>query len=98
MLVDHRDDDLDQLERNPRFNARLTQGTVKGYRKVMQWVRDAHDERDLRQYKSLHFEKLKGDRSHQHSMAVTDQYRLIVELVDMPKGRTVVIVEITDYH
>ena len=98
MEVEHRDDDLARLEEDPRFNAHLPYGVVRAYRKVMNWIRQAHDERDLRQLKSLRFEKLEGNRNHQHSMRLNNQYRLIVELTDTPRGRTVEIVEITDYH
>lgn len=64
----------------------------------MGWIRAAQDERDLRQMRSLHFEKLRGDRSHQYSMRVNDQYRLIVE-IERTGGRSkIVLVEIIDYH
>lgn len=98
MDVEFRDNDLDRLETDPRFNARLPVGVVKSYRKVMQWIRAAQDERDLRSYKALRFEKLKGKRSHQHSMRLNNQYRLIVELQDSSKGRSIKVVEISDYH
>lgn len=98
MEVKHRDDDLDRLETEARFNARLPQAVVRGYRKVMNLIRQAQDERDLRQFKGLHFEKLEGPRSHQHSMRLNLQYRLIVELTDTPRGRTIEIVEITDHY
>lgn len=98
MDIEFADDGLDRLETDPRFDAGLPLGAVRGYRKVMGWIRAAQDERDLRQMRSLHFEKLRGDRSHQYSMRVNDQYRLIVE-IEKAGGRTrVVLVEIIDYH
>ena len=45
----------------------------------MQMIRAASDERTFYELKSLHFEKLKGDRSHQHSMRLNKQWRFIVE-------------------
>ncbi len=71
---------------------------VKVFRKRMQSIRAALDERDLRVMKSHRFEKLKGHRNHQHSMRLNDQWRLILELKDEAGRRIVVIVEITDYH
>lgn len=47
--------------------------------------------------KSLHYEKLKGKRSHQRSMRLNDQFRLIVE-IEEANGRTVVVISIEDYH
>lgn len=89
---------LERLATDPSFNAGLPAGAVKGYRKVVGWILAAQDERDLRQMRSLRLEKLRGDRSHQHSMRLNDQYRLIVEL-DKVGGRSVVVlVEVTDYH
>lgn len=63
----------------------------------MQWIRAAPDERDFYRMKSLHYEKLKGKRSHQRSMRLNDQYRLILEIEEI-KGRTLVVISIEDYH
>lgn len=64
----------------------------------MQQIRSAVDERDFYQQKSLHFEKLKGGRSHQHSVRLNDQWRLILEFDGDGSSKTVVIVAIEDYH
>ena len=48
--------------------------------------------------RSLNFEKLKGDRSHQHSLRVNQQYRLIVEIKPSDPKNIIVVVEIADYH
>jgi len=70
---------------------------VRAYRKVIWYVRQAPDERALYGLKSLHDEKLKGQRAQQRSLRLNRQWRLIVELTD-DVGRTVVIVAIEDYH
>lgn len=64
----------------------------------MQVLVAARDERDLYALKSLHFEKLKGGRSGQHSIRLNEQWRLIVTLEETDQGRIVNIVEIVDYH
>lgn len=51
MDVVHNDDDLENLEFDPRFTGNLTQGLVKAFRKKMQAIRGAEDERDLRTQK-----------------------------------------------
>jgi len=71
---------------------------VKGFRKVMQIIRAAPDERDFYQHKSLHFEKLKGSRSHQHSMRLTKKWRLVVELDGTAPNKKVRLKGIEDYH
>lgn len=90
--------DLDRLEVDPRFTAGFGQPAVKGYRKVMQAIRAAVDERDLYALKGLRLEKLKGARGHQHSLHINDQWRLIVEFVGEGPTKKVRVVEIVDYH
>lgn len=48
--------------------------------------------------RSLNFEKLKGSRSHQHSMRINQQWRLILELKQANPKNVVVVVAIEDYH
>ena len=80
MEVEFADDDLDRLEIDLQFTAGFEREVVRGFRKVMQVIRDAPDERDFYALKSLHFEKLQGSRSHQRSMRLNKKWRLIVEL------------------
>jgi proteic killer suppression protein len=100
MEVIFADDELDRLEADSDFIARnMPQGIVKIYRKRMQIIRAALDERDFHKLKSLHFERLEGKRKHQHSMRLNDQYRLVLELLDKnPQRKVVKIVSIEDYH
>ena len=71
---------------------------VRAFRKVMQVIASATDERDLRALRSLRFEKLRGDRKGQHSLRLNDQWRLIVTIRQDADGRTIVVIEIVDYH
>ena len=56
------------------------------------------NENDLRRLKSLHFEKLKGDRVPQYSMRLNAQFRLIFEIEKGEQGNTLVILGIENYH
>lgn len=98
MDVDFDDDDLDRLETDATFSAGFGSDIVRGFRKVMQRVRAAHDERDLYAIRGLRFEKLDGVRSHQHSLRINDQWRVIVELRGKGSQKRVGIVGIKDYH
>jgi proteic killer suppression protein len=98
MDVEFRDAPLDRLETDASFSAGFSGAIVKAYRKRMQLIRAAPDERNFYALKSLHFEKLKGDRSHQCSMKLNDQWRLILELVGTGREKFAVIVGIEDYH
>jgi proteic killer suppression protein len=99
MLVDFDNDDLRRLERDASFEGGYAQGVVRGFRKVMQLIRAAANEQDLYAHKSLRFEKLKGRRSHQRSLRVTGQWRLILELRERDDGnRVAVVISLEDYH
>jgi proteic killer suppression protein len=98
MEVRFRDKDLDRLEVDPKFEGGYPQALVKAFRKRMQVIRAAEDERAFYALKSLHFEKLVGDRYEQHSMRLNDQWRLILELVGTNTDKVVVVVSIEDYH
>jgi len=92
-----RNDDLDRLETDASFDGGYQPGVVKAFRKRMQQIRAALDERDFKQ-KSLRFEKLKGNRAHQYSMRLNDQWRLILEFEGRGRDKIVVVVGIEDYH
>ena len=98
MDVEFANKDLDRLETDPNFNAGFAPGIVKAFRKRMQVIRAAVDKRDFYNMKSLHYEKLKGNRTHQHSMRLNKQWRLILEFKQTAPNKTVVVVNIEDYH
>lgn len=90
------DKSLEALEKedDPAFSEAI----IRAFRLRMQTIRGALDERDFYALKSLHFERLQGNRSHQHSMRLNKQYRLILEFTGDAPDKTVVIVAIEDYH
>jgi plasmid maintenance system killer protein len=59
---------------------------------------EAVDERDLIAVRGNNFEKLKGNRSHQYSMRLNDQWRLILEIKTASPKNIVVVIDIVDYH
>ena len=97
MNVRFEDEHLHQMETDPQFDGGYEQGVAKKFRMVMNVIRQAPDERDFYQLKSLHFEKLRGSRSEQRSMRLNQQWRLIVRIED-GSPKTIVIVGIEDYH
>ncbi len=98
MEVSFGDDALDLLETDPQARTAWDHKVVRAYRKVMNFIRQAADERDLYTWKSLNFEKLKGSRSHQHSLRLNDQWRLIVEIRKASPRNVIHVVGIEDYH
>ena len=98
MEADFADKDLDRLEVDATFTGGYGPEIVRGYRKVMQAIRAAHDERDLYASRGLRFERLDGKRKHQCSLRINKQWRLIVELEGEASQKRFRIVGIEDYH
>jgi proteic killer suppression protein len=98
MEVEFDDENLDRLETDARFDAGFDKAVIRGFRKLMQAIRAATDERDFYAMKSLHFKKLEGARSHERSMRINDQWRLIVELKGEAPNKKVSVKQIEDYH
>ena len=98
MEIEFGDKDCDRLETDLNFNAGYSVAVVKAYRKRMQAIRAAIDERTFYGMKSLHYEKLSGKRSHQHSMRLNRKWRLILELRETNEATVVFIMGIEDYH
>jgi len=98
MLVRFAKAELGRLEAESGFTAGFHPDIVTAYRKRLQQLRSVTDERDLYALRSLHFKKLKGDRSHQRSVRLNDQWRLIIEVEEGTTGNTLVLIGIEDYH
>lgn len=98
MDVEFEDAALRRLEREASFTGGYEPGVVKAFRKRMQLIRAAIDERAFRAMKSLHYEKLKGELEGYNSMRLNDQWRFLLRLVQKSDGKLVVIVAIADYH
>lgn len=96
--VIHKDERLKLLEADPTFDGGYPAEIVKSFRKRMQQIRAAVDERDFYNLKSLRFEKLKGNRKNQHSIRLNDQWRIILEFKKGSHGKTVIVVGVEDYH
>jgi proteic killer suppression protein len=98
MDVEFADPAYDRLEIDPHFNGGFAKEIVKLYRRRMQAIRAAADTRPFYSLKSLHFEKLSGDREGQRSMRLNDQWRLILEIKSAENGQTAKIIEISDHY
>ncbi len=99
MNVRHADAMLERLESDHDFRVKkYGPDIIKAFRRRMATIRSARDERDFHALKSLHYEKLKGNRAHERSMRLNDQFRLILRIEVQADGRTVVVVSIEDYH
>lgn len=91
------DDDLRRLYTDAGFNCGLPPEVVKAFRKRLQQIGAAVDERTFYKIKSLHFEKLHG-RGDQRSMRLNQKWRLIIKIEKGNPKNTLVIIGIEDYH
>ena len=98
MEVEFDDDDYDRLETDPKFSAGFAAPVVSAYRKKLFFIRNAPDERDLYASRGLNFEQLKGKRSHQHSVRLNIQWRLILELHGKGADKVVRIINIENHY
>jgi toxin HigB-1 len=97
MDVEFADDELREMYTNPKYKGRYSQPIVRSFRKRIQFIVAAPDERDLYAWRSLHFEKLEG-RGEQRSIRLNKQWRLIVELVGEGAKKALRVLGIEDYH
>ena len=77
---------------------RLDPEVYEAFLEVVAAVQAAKSPQDLRALKSLHYEKLKGDRKADRSLRLHKGYRLIVREQRDADGIYVEIIEIDDYH
>jgi proteic killer suppression protein len=98
MEAEFEDRDLEKVEADKAKSIGLGPGVDKTFRKRMQIIRAANDERDFYALKGLHFEKLKDNKANERSMRLNDQWRLIVRLEGEAPNKKVVIVGVKDYH
>ncbi|MDO5670711.1 MAG: type II toxin-antitoxin system RelE/ParE family toxin [Corynebacterium sp.] len=91
--------ELELIAEDPGYKvARWNAEIIKSYRKKIQIIKSATDERDLRAMKSLRLEKLSGDREGTSSIRLNRKYRLILRFDTDQAGLIVVVLEMVDYH
>ena len=92
------DPTLGLIETEEAGQTKLPVAVIKSARRKLTVLRAATDDRSLRNWKSLHYEKLKGDRDGCRSIRVNDKYRIVFTLDEGTQPPTVTIVAIEDYH
>lgn len=89
---------LGNLYTDEARSEKFPEEVVDAFFAVMTVISAAHDERDLRALKSLHFEKLSGNRNGQHSLRLNKQWRLIVRFETDVAGKYLSIEEIENHY
>lgn len=92
------DDDLALVETDQAHRLRLPVQIVQTARRRIRFLRQAADERDLHALKSLHYEKLDGDRTGQRSIRLNDKWRLILRIDRDCEPLELIILEISNHY
>ncbi|MCC6242114.1 MAG: type II toxin-antitoxin system RelE/ParE family toxin [Gemmatimonadaceae bacterium] len=98
MRVEYAHHDYRRLAEDPQYTHGFGPEVVRAYRKRIGFLLACVDERDIYQMKSLHFEKLSGNRAHQRSIRLNAQFRLVFEIRMDANGKLIVVIEVVDYH
>lgn len=99
MQLRFEDAELERLAYEAEFRVRRwSTDLTRAYRRVIQIISSAEDERDLRSLKGLRLEKLKGTRAGTSSVRINDQYRLVLRFETDANNKIAIIIEAVDYH
>ena len=86
------------IETDDAGRTKLPVAVIKSARRKLTVLRAATDDRSLRNWKSLHYEKLRGGMEGLRSIRLNDQYGMVISLDETTNPQTVTIVAIEDYH
>lgn len=92
------DKKLEALYTHEKGAHRLDPAVYDAFVDAVASVQAAKDPRDLRALKSLHYEKLKGDREGERSLRLHKGHRLIVREQRDAEGVFIEVLRIEDYH
>ncbi len=98
MEIEFHRKDLALIETERAAETRLPTAVINSCRQKLVVLRAAPDERTLRNWKSLHYEELSGDREGQRSIRLNKQWRLVFVLDAERKPPLLKILDIEDYH
>jgi len=95
MQVEYGDPILALVETDRAAETRLPIGVIKSMRNKLAVIRAAPDDRTLRNWKSLHYEKMEGNR---RSIRLNDQYRLIFTITSDNSNTKMTILQVWDHE
>jgi proteic killer suppression protein len=98
MDVEFEDGRLALIETTRAAETKLPVAVIQSARRKLNVIRAAPDERTLRNWKSLHYEKLRGDRAEQRSIRLNDKWRMVFRLDETTNPPKIVVLAVEDYH
>ena len=94
MQIEFRDKDLALVETDRAAETHLPIAVINSMRQKLVVIRAAPDDRTLRNWKSLHYEKMEGD---ERSIRLNDQYRLIFKISNENNTTKMTIIRVWDH-
>jgi proteic killer suppression protein len=88
---------LSLIETDRAAEIKLPASVINSFRDKMVVLRAAPDERTLRNWKSLHYEKLKGQEG-ERSIRLNKQWRVVFLIETGCKPNKIKILRVEDYH
>lgn len=98
MKVLYDGDELASIETDSPPLDKYSVPIIKSAKKKITFLKSAKDERDIRNWKSLHYEKLSGDREGQRSIRLNDTWRLVFTIRNDLDPPEITILHICNYH
>jgi proteic killer suppression protein len=77
---------------------KLPAEVIASARRKIKFIREAKDLKDLRNWKSLHFEKLNNNPDGDYSIRVNKQWRILFDVDENCQPNEIKITAIKDYH
>jgi toxin HigB-1 len=97
MEIDYQDARAALVETDRAADSRYPIEVINSLRRKLHVIRNAPDERTLRNWKSLHYEKLQGS-ADQHSIRINDKWRLVFTIDTKSRPNRITVLAVTDYH
>ena len=98
MQIEFADKTLALVETDRAAETRLPISVINSFRKKLVVLRAAPDERTLRNWKSLHYEKLAGNLAGKRSIRINEKWRMVFDLDTECSPPKISVLSIEDYH
>ena len=98
MDIEYSNEQLAAIESDKPYKSGLPEQAINSALRKIQYIRSAKDERDLRNWRSLNYEKLVGNRKGMSSIRLNIKWRMILKVDTDRNPNVVTIFEIVDYH
>jgi proteic killer suppression protein len=98
MRIEFADSSLRRICTDEAHKLGLPVAVIQAARRKLIQLEAAADERDLRNWKSLNYKKLQGDKDGKRTVRVNDQYRIVFSLLETESPPVISIIAICDTH